>query len=49
MYFLNYSCLIILIEHLLRDSGACVRSCPDSKKAVDGECVSCEGPCPKSK
>nr|XP_023021161.1 epidermal growth factor receptor [Leptinotarsa decemlineata] len=35
-------------EHLLKDNGACVRTCPPNKHAVDGECVPCEGPCPKT-
>ncbi|XP_037089788.1 epidermal growth factor receptor-like [Pollicipes pollicipes] len=34
-------------EHLLKDSSACVRACPPNKKAVKGECVPCNGPCPK--
>ena len=35
-------------EHLLKDNGACVRSCPFNKKSVNGECVPCNGPCPKT-
>lgn len=39
---------IVLLDHLLRDSGACVRTCPMNKKAENHECVPCDGPCPKS-
>ena len=35
-------------EHLLTDGSACVRSCPANKKAKNGECVACDGPCPKT-
>ena len=34
-------------KHLLKDNGACVRVCPPNKKTVNGECVPCNGPCPK--
>lgn len=33
---------------MLKDNGACVRACPPKKKAMDGECVPCDGPCPKT-
>ena len=32
----------------MKDNGACVRSCPPKKKALNGECVPCDGPCPKT-
>ncbi|XP_008214045.1 epidermal growth factor receptor isoform X2 [Nasonia vitripennis] len=47
-YAYGATCVRKCPEHLLKDSGACVRSCPPKKKAVRGECVPCEGPCPKT-
>ncbi|XP_076337707.1 epidermal growth factor receptor-like isoform X1 [Tachypleus tridentatus] len=47
-YAYGATCVKNCPEHLLRDSGACVRSCPSSKKALNGECVPCDGPCPKN-
>lgn len=35
-------------DYLFRDSGACVKSCPPNKRALNGECVNCDGPCPKN-
>lgn len=32
----------------MKDNGACVRTCPPTKTAKDGECVPCSGPCPKT-
>ncbi|XP_060519408.1 epidermal growth factor receptor isoform X2 [Cylas formicarius] len=47
-YAYGATCVKKCPEHLLKDSGACVRTCPLNKKAVDGECVLCDGACPKS-
>ncbi|XP_042865529.1 epidermal growth factor receptor-like isoform X2 [Penaeus japonicus] len=47
-YAYGATCVKSCPEHLLRDNGACVRTCPKGKKAVDGECVPCNGPCPKT-
>ncbi|KAK4296732.1 hypothetical protein Pmani_030810 [Petrolisthes manimaculis] len=47
-YAYGATCVKNCPEHLLKDTGACVRSCPKGKKAVDGECVPCTGPCPKT-
>lgn len=47
-YAYGATCVRNCPDHLLKDSGACVRSCPEKKKAVDGECVPCDGPCPKT-
>nr|WAR33938.1 epidermal growth factor receptor 2a [Scylla paramamosain] len=47
-YAYGATCVKDCPEHLLKDNGACVRSCPKGKKAVDGECVPCNGPCPKT-
>lgn len=33
--------------NLFRDNDACVHSCPPKKYALKGECVWCEGVCPK--
>lgn len=46
-YAYGATCVKECPEHLLKDNGACVRACPPKKKAVDGECVPCDGPCPK--
>ncbi|XP_068219900.1 epidermal growth factor receptor isoform X3 [Palaemon carinicauda] len=46
-YAYGATCVKSCPEHLLKDSGACVRSCPEGKKAVEGECIPCNGPCPK--
>ncbi|XP_035704636.1 epidermal growth factor receptor isoform X2 [Folsomia candida] len=48
-YAYGATCVKTCPDHLLRDAGAgaCVRSCPPDKEAVDGECVSCNGPCRK--
>lgn len=47
-YAYGATCVQDCPGHLLKDSGACVRSCPNQKKAVNGECVPCVGPCPKT-
>ncbi|XP_058792194.1 epidermal growth factor receptor isoform X2 [Phymastichus coffea] len=47
-YAYGATCVRKCPEHLLKDNGACVRSCPPKKKALKGECVPCEGPCPKT-
>jgi len=47
-YAYGATCVKDCPEHLLKDNGACVRVCPPKKKAVDGECVPCDGPCPKT-
>ncbi|XP_014215341.1 epidermal growth factor receptor isoform X2 [Copidosoma floridanum] len=47
-YAYGATCVRKCPEHLLKDNGACVRSCPPKKKAVNSECVPCEGPCPKT-
>lgn len=40
-------------DHLLADEGACVRDCGAGRMQgegeMEGECVNCDGPCPKSK
>lgn len=41
------SCVRSCPDNLLRDSDACVHSCPPKKYALKGECVWCEGVCPK--
>uniref|UniRef100_T1II99 receptor protein-tyrosine kinase n=1 Tax=Strigamia maritima TaxID=126957 RepID=T1II99_STRMM len=47
-YAYGATCVKNCPEHLLKDSGACVRACPTNKKAVNGECKACDGPCPKT-
>lgn len=47
-YAYGATCVTNCPEHLLKDNGACVKTCPINKKAVDGECVPCDGPCPKT-
>lgn len=47
-YAYGATCVRSCPEHLLKDSGACVRTCPPSKTAVHGECMPCNGPCPKT-
>lgn len=47
-YAYGATCVKKCPEHLLKDNGACVRTCPHKKQALDGECVPCEGPCPKT-
>ncbi|XP_043278213.1 epidermal growth factor receptor isoform X2 [Venturia canescens] len=47
-YAYGATCVRKCPEHLLKDNGACVRSCPPKKKALSGECVPCDGPCPKT-
>ncbi|KAL1517887.1 hypothetical protein ABEB36_001592 [Hypothenemus hampei] len=47
-YAYGATCVKKCPEHLLKDSNACVRSCHPTKKAQDGECVLCDGPCPKT-
>ncbi|XP_066256527.1 epidermal growth factor receptor isoform X2 [Euwallacea similis] len=47
-YAYGATCVKKCPEHLLKDNGACVRSCASDKKAQDGECVLCDGPCPKT-
>ena len=47
-YAYGATCVKNCPEHLLKDNGACVRSCPSNKKALKGECVPCDGPCPKN-
>lgn len=47
-YAYGATCVKDCPEHLIKDIGACVRSCPPGKKAVNRECVACDGPCPKS-
>ncbi|CAG9864668.1 unnamed protein product [Phyllotreta striolata] len=46
-YAYGATCVKKCPEHLLKDNGACVRTCPSDKHAKDGECVPCNGPCPK--
>lgn len=47
-YSYGSSCVKECPEHLLRDNGACVRSCPSDKKINGTECVSCDGACTKN-
>ncbi|XP_055938394.1 epidermal growth factor receptor-like isoform X1 [Argiope bruennichi] len=47
-YAYGATCVKNCPDHLLRDSGACVRTCPVNKKAENHECVACDGPCPKN-
>ncbi|XP_043475369.1 epidermal growth factor receptor isoform X2 [Leptopilina heterotoma] len=47
-YAYGATCVQKCPKHLLKDNGACVRSCPPKKKALHGECVPCDGPCPKT-
>lgn len=47
-YAYGATCVKNCPEHLLKDNGACVRTCPPDKKAVNSECVPCNGPCPKT-
>ncbi|XP_016988122.2 epidermal growth factor receptor isoform X1 [Drosophila rhopaloa] len=47
-YAYGATCVTECPGHLLRDNGACVRSCPQDKTAKAGECVPCNGPCPKT-
>ena len=48
-YAYGATCVKNCPEHLLKDNGACVRSCPPNKKNNNkGECVPCDGPCPKN-
>ncbi|XP_037071793.1 epidermal growth factor receptor-like [Pollicipes pollicipes] len=47
-YAYGATCVRECPEHLLKDSSACVRACPPNKKAVSGECMPCNGPCPKT-
>lgn len=47
-YAYGSTCVKDCPDHLLKDNGACVRSCPPNKKGLDGECVPCEGACPKN-
>ena len=48
-YAYGATCVKQCPDHLLKDNGACVRSCPPNKKNNNrGECVPCDGPCPKN-
>lgn len=48
-YAYGATCVKVCPDHLLKDNGACVRSCPPNKKNNNrGECVPCDGPCPKN-
>ncbi|KAI1292179.1 Epidermal growth factor receptor [Halotydeus destructor] len=48
-YAYGATCVRTCPDHLLKDNGACVRSCPANKKNNNkGECVPCDGPCPKN-
>lgn len=47
-YAYGATCVRKCPSHLLKDNGACVRSCPSDKTAKDAECVTCNGPCPKT-
>lgn len=47
-YAYGATCVKQCPSHLLRDSSACVRSCPDRKRPVNGECQLCDGPCPRT-
>lgn len=48
-YAYGATCVKNCPDHLLKDNGACVRSCPPNKKNNNkGECVPCDGPCPKN-
>ncbi|XP_069107920.1 epidermal growth factor receptor-like isoform X3 [Argopecten irradians] len=42
-------CVAKCPDHFLRDKyiSACVKACGGNKHAVDGECIPCDGPCPK--
>lgn len=46
-YIFNAICVQNCREYLFKDSGACVRTCPANKVLKNGECVECNGPCPK--
>jgi len=46
-YVYGVTCVKNCPEHLLKDNGACVRICPPNKTAQQGECVLCNGTCPK--
>jgi len=46
-YAYGATCVKDCPKHLIKDNGACVRACPPKKKSVTGECVPCDGPCPK--
>ncbi|XP_055379373.1 epidermal growth factor receptor [Condylostylus longicornis] len=47
-YAYGATCVKNCPEHLLKDQGACVRTCPADKTAKNSECVPCNGPCPKT-
>ncbi|EFX77630.1 hypothetical protein DAPPUDRAFT_53919, partial [Daphnia pulex] len=48
-YEYGSSCVKTCPENFLREDDTCVRViCPPKKMAVDGECVICDGPCPKT-
>ncbi|XP_033729061.1 epidermal growth factor receptor-like isoform X2 [Pecten maximus] len=42
-------CVAKCPDHFLRDKylSACVKACAGNKHAVNGECIPCDGPCPK--
>ena len=46
--FFPFSYLILIPAHMLKDNGACVKACKEKKRALNNECVECDGPCPKS-
>ncbi|XP_065206948.1 epidermal growth factor receptor isoform X2 [Planococcus citri] len=47
-YAYGATCVKQCPAHLLKDNGACVKSCPANKRALNYECVPCEGTCPKT-
>ena len=47
-YAYGATCVKNCPDHLLKDNGACVRSCPPKYQPVEGECVPCNGICPKT-
>ncbi|XP_055299415.1 epidermal growth factor receptor-like [Sitodiplosis mosellana] len=45
-YAYEHKCVKNCPENLLKDNGVCVSMCSDDKTAKNGECFTCDGPCP---